>query len=191
VSPGCHAVSITFAPQTDVDAGYLAGGLACALLLAVLLFTRPLGREPAPPAELSPAGALPRLGLARALAVGVASAAVFGFVFALRAGVVLGPATALILWRGVAVRRLIQAAGGLLVVAVPAVYLLFPGQNQGGYDLGYTVQHLGAHWIAVGAFALLVLALVRDLGKVSTATGRRGGGRAARRARSARPPAQA
>jgi hypothetical protein len=113
---------------------------------------------------------------------------VFGFVFALRAGAVIGPAAALILWRGVPVRRLILAAGALLVIAVPALYLLFPGTNQGGYDMGYTIQHLGAHWVAVGAFALLVLALIRDL---STARGPRRDGRAQRPPRRDRSPAQA
>jgi arabinofuranan 3-O-arabinosyltransferase len=196
VNPGCRAVSITFAPQTDVDAGYLIGGLASVLLLLVLLFTR---REPASesaPAALVPAQRLPRLSLPRALAAGLACAAVFGFVFALRAGVVIGPLCALILWRGVPTRRLLQAAGGLLVIVVPLLYLLFPGQNQGGYDFGYTAQHLGAHWVAVGAFALLVLALVRDLssslrGSTNTATGRRGGAPGARRRAGVRRGARA
>ncbi|HEX4010308.1 MAG TPA: alpha-(1-_3)-arabinofuranosyltransferase family protein [Solirubrobacteraceae bacterium] len=168
VNPGCTAVSITFAPQGEVNIGYIIGALACALLVLVLVFTRPrrdrTGCEPpSAPADLSPPAALPRLPARRAVAIGVLAALVFGFVFALRAGAVLGPVTALILWRGLPVRGLIQAAAILLVIAVPALYLLFPGQNQGGYDLGYTVQHMGAHWVAVGAFALLVLALVRDL----------------------------
>ncbi|MGH2857993.1 MAG: hypothetical protein ACRDMJ_10975, partial [Solirubrobacteraceae bacterium] len=64
---------------------------------------------------------------------------------------------------GVRVRSLLGAAGLLLVVVVPVLYLLFPGIDQGGYDFGYASQHLGAHWVAVGAFALLVLALARDL----------------------------
>ena len=87
----------------------------------------------------------------------------FGFVFALRAGAVIGPAAALVLWRGLSVRRAIQAAGVLLVIVLPAAYVIFPGQTQGGYDLGYITQHMGAHWVAVGALALLILALARDL----------------------------
>lgn len=191
VNPGCRTVAITFAPQTDVDVGYVIGGLACALLLLVLLFTRRRSTTPTAPEPLRPAEALPRLPPLRAIGVGIACAAVFGFVFALRAGAVIGPVAALILWRGVPIRRLVQAAGVLLVVVVPAVYVLFPGQNQGGYDLGYTAQHLGAHWVAVGAFALLVLALVRDLSGLSTATGRPGGGRGARRRRGSEPEARA
>jgi hypothetical protein len=84
-------------------------------------------------------------------------------VFALRAGAVIGPAAALVLWRGLSARRAILAAGALLVIVLPAVYVIFPGRNQGGYDLGYITQHMGAHWVAVAAFALLVLALARDL----------------------------
>lgn len=188
VGPGCRNVSITFAPQRAVDVGYIVGGLACLVLLLVLLFTRPEADRTPPPPDLTPAAALPRLAPARALAVGVACAAVFGFMFALRAGVIIGPAVALILWRGVSVRRLIQAAGVLLVIVIPALYLLFGGTNQGGYDMGYTIQHLGAHWVAVGAFTLLLLALVRDL---STATGRRGGARGRRRPGRARRRARA
>jgi hypothetical protein len=188
VGPGCRDVSIMFAPQSQVDAGYLVGVAACLVLVLVLVFARPLPFAAGGPTPLVPAGALPRLSPARAIAVGIACAAVFGVVFALRAGAVIGPVAALVLWRGVSVRRLIQAAGVLLVIVVPAVYLLFPGTNQGGYDMGYTIQHLGAHWVAVAAFALLVLALLRDL---STATGRRPGGRGARRARGTRRPTRA
>ena len=163
VGPGCRTVSITFAPQTEIDAGYLVGVLACILLVLVLVFTRPRPAPPDAPEPLRPAETLPRLPARRAIAVGVAAAAVFGFVFALRAGIVLGPVTALVLWRGLPTRRLIQAAAVLLVVTVPALYVLFPGQNQGGYDLGYITQHMGAHWVAVGAFVLLLLAVLRDL----------------------------
>jgi len=38
-----------------------------------------------------------------------------------------------------------------------------PGEDRGGYDPGYGVQHVGAHWVAVGAFSLLTIALLRDL----------------------------
>jgi hypothetical protein len=93
----------------------------------------------------------------------VIAAAGFGFVFALRAGVLIGPAVALILWRGVPARALTLAAGGLLAVAVPVLYVLFPGDDRGGYDTRYAVEHLGAHWVAVAAFVLLFLALARTL----------------------------
>jgi arabinofuranan 3-O-arabinosyltransferase len=163
VNPGCTDVSIVFGPQSEVDAGYIVGALACALLALVLLFRRPLAVPAAAPRDLRVSEGFQRLSPVRAIGVGVVCAAVFGFVFALRAGAVIGPAAALVLWRGLPARRAVLAAGALLVVVIPAVYLIFPGQNQGGYDLGYVSQHLGAHWVAVAALALLVLALARDL----------------------------
>ena len=114
------------------------------------------------------------LALVTALA-GLAAGAALGFVFAIRAGVVIAPAVALILWRGWSPRTLITIAGGLLAVVVPAVYLLFPGHDRGGYDTDYATEHLGAHWVAVAALVLLLVALARTL---STAI-RSSGGRAA------------
>jgi hypothetical protein len=104
-----------------------------------------------------------RLPLRQALVAGAAAGAVFGFVFALRAGVAIGPAVALLLWRGVSPRLLISAAGALLAVVVPALYLLFPSTDRGGYDTAYPVEHLGAHWVTVAALVLLVLGLARTL----------------------------
>jgi hypothetical protein len=172
VSPGCTEVAITFGPQSEVDAGYVIGGLACLLALGIVLFTRPRAMGSLAgggPDELTVREGFPRLRPAAAVAAGVACAAVFGFMFALRVGAVIGPGAALVLWRGLPARRAIQAAGLLLVIVIPAVYLIAPGHNQGGYDLGYVSQHLGAHWIAVGAFALLVFALARDLSSAAAA----------------------
>jgi hypothetical protein len=112
-----------------------------------------------------------------AAGAGIVAAAAFGFLFGLRAGVVVGPAFALILWRGIDTRTLLKGAGALLIVVIPLLYLIFPGQNQGGWDVDYAPEHLGAHWVAVAAFALLALALARDL---STAMGLRLGARARR-----------
>jgi hypothetical protein len=109
----------------------------------------------------------------RAAVAGLAAALVFGFVFALRAGVFIGPAVALVLWRGVAPRALTLAAGGLLAVVVPLLYVLFPGDDRGGYDTRYAVEHIGAHWVAVAAFVLLVLALARTLASARRETRRR------------------
>jgi arabinofuranan 3-O-arabinosyltransferase len=173
VGPGCRDVSFRFAPQDAVDAGYWIGGAACALLAALLLLRRPWRRSPAqPPAELPvddrPAPWTPR---AAALA-GLGAGALLGFVFAVRAGVAIAPAVALILWRGWSPRWLILTAGALLVVVVPALYLIFPGTDRGGYDTDYAAEHLGAHWVAVAALVLLLVALARIL---STAIRRSGG----------------
>jgi hypothetical protein len=171
----CRTASITFAPQRTVDAGYLAGGAACAVLLLILVLRRPRRPSQTPPNSSPLDNHKNRWTPAKAAAAGLAAALLFGFLFGLRAGAVIGPAFALILWRGVATKTLIKTAGALLVVVVPLLYLLFPGQNQGGWDVDYAAEHLGAHWVAVGAFALLALALARDL---STATGLRRGARA-------------
>jgi hypothetical protein len=93
-----------------------------------------------------------------------------GFVFAIRAGVAVAPAVALILWRGWSPRPLILTAGVLLAAVVPALYLIFPGSDRGGYDTDFAVEHLGAHWVAVAAVVLLVLALVRTLSTASRPT---------------------
>ncbi|MHB1571809.1 MAG: hypothetical protein ACYC0H_21755, partial [Solirubrobacteraceae bacterium] len=192
VGPGCRDVSIVFGPQSQVDIGYLVGGIACLLVLLVVLFGQPRGVDASQSrGPLQPPDRYWRLDPVPALAIGVAAGLVFAFLFALRAGAVLGPLTALILWRGFPVTWLLAAAGGLLAIAVPVVYLLFPGVNQGGYDFGYASQHLGAHWLTVGAFALLALVLIRDLARVSMATGRRPGARAGVRARLGRRRARA
>jgi hypothetical protein len=98
---------------------------------------------------------------------GLVAGIVLGFVFAIRAGVVIAPAVALILWRGVSTRVLTAAAGALLVVVVPLLYVLFPGHDHGGYDTDFAVEQLGAHWGAVAAVVLLLLALGRTLSTAS------------------------
>jgi hypothetical protein len=122
-----------------------------------------------------------RLPVRRALVAGLAAAVAFGFVFALRAGVVIGPVTALVLWRGISPKQMITIAGGLLAIVVPAVYLIFPATDRGGYGPAYPVERLGAHWVTVAAVVLLILALANALSTASRASR----GRAA-----ARPPAE-
>ncbi|MEA2404126.1 MAG: arabinofuranan 3-O-arabinosyltransferase [Thermoleophilaceae bacterium] len=187
VAPGCRSVSFAFAPQGAVSAGFVIGGLACLALLLLLVLRRP---RPAPerpaPAPIEGGDEAAPWPLRSALAAGVLAGAAFSFAFALRAGVFIGPAVALILWRGVSPRLLVVAAGALLGVVVPVLYLLFPVQDKGGYNNDFALDTLGAHWVAVAAFALLVLALARSL---STAT-RPSGARAAARADEAAPPAR-
>jgi arabinofuranan 3-O-arabinosyltransferase len=163
---GCREASFTFVPQFGVLAGYALGALACLILLAVVLAGWLRARRRAAPGAAGPmlprAGHGPaRLPAGKAVLAGLVATAVLGFVFALRAGVVIGPALALLLWRGVGERVLILAAGALLVVALPLVYLLFPADDRGGYNTEYAIQHLGAHWVTVAAVTLLGLALWR------------------------------
>jgi hypothetical protein len=161
VGPGCRRVEFRFAPQSAVDAGYWVGGLACLVLAAILLFRRPRRGEAAePPGDLHADDTRDRWPIRRALLAGLAAGALLGFAFALRAGVAIGPAVALILWRGWSPRALILAAGALLTLVVPTLYVLFPGDDRGGYDTDYAVEHLGAHWVTVAAVVLLVVAVV-------------------------------
>ena len=47
---------------------------------------------------------------------------------------------------------------------MPLLYLLFPADDRGGYNPEFALNQLGAHWVAVAAFALLALALWQLLG---------------------------
>jgi hypothetical protein len=166
VSPGCSRVSITFAPQKAVNWGYVIGGLACALLLLLMVVRRP--RRPERPTPVSQRDLVIddrtwRLPGRRALLVGVAAALVFGFVFALRAGLAIGPVAALLLWRGISPRAMILFAAGCLAVVVPALYVIFPATNRGGYGPAYPIERLGPHWVTVGALVFLIFALARTL----------------------------
>ena len=93
---------------------------------------------------------------------------VAGFLFALRAGVVIGPLVALALWRGWRAGPLSLAAGLLLGVAVPLVTLAAMPADLGGFNSEYVLDLLAAHWLALGAFGALALAAWRAL---STASG--------------------
>jgi arabinofuranan 3-O-arabinosyltransferase len=185
VKPGCGRVSLTFGPQKAVWWGYAIGALACLVLLGILLLRRPR-RAPEsiePPLEIDDSPW--RLPFRRALLAGVAASLVFGFLFALRAGVVIGPVVALVLWRGMSPRAMLMTAGALLAIVVPALYLIFPANDHGGFDTSYPVERLGAHWVTVGAVVLLIFALVSTASRASRA--RAGAAAAAGPAPPARP----
>jgi hypothetical protein len=173
VEPGCREVDMAWAPNRLLPPAYLISllaVLACPALLAIGRRRRGVGRLPAPMApELDQPldGALPddaparRWPLRSALAAGALAAVVLGFVFAIRAGVVLGPATAFILWRGLSSRQLALAGGALLLTVVPVLYLAVPVDNPGGYNTNLAVERIAAHWVGVGAVFLLSTAMVR------------------------------
>ena len=179
VDRGCRDVSFAFAPNRALLAGDLISLVACLALLALLVLRRPRAAVTSlAPLRDAPARAFP---LRRALAAGVAAGLVLGFVFALRAGAVLGPLTFLVLWRGVSARTLSLAAGAVLLIALPVLHLAV-GLPDHGYQTNYAVKRIAEHWLAVGAVWALGIALWRTLadGKrgLSTARGR---GAAARR----------
>ncbi len=187
----CRAVELTFGPQRAVAVGYAVSALACPALLGLLLVggrrlrrrAAVAGRSAGALWTVTPDAAEPWPWRRAALA-GLAAAVVFGFLFALRAGPPIGLGVGLVLWRGVGSRALVAAAVVALAVVVPAIYVIFPAEDRGGYNSGYAQDILGAHWVGVAAFVLLFLALARSLSALSTATDRRG-------AREHAPPASA
>jgi hypothetical protein len=102
---------------------------------------------------------------------GLIAGGILAFCFSLRSGVVIAPAIAFVLWRGIPAATLAALGGLLLAIAVPLDYIVFPAPDFGGYNPGYAGDQISGHWIAVAAWVLLALALWRTL---STASGRRG-----------------
>ncbi len=180
----CRTLDFDYAPNHTLAVAELISGAVAALLVVLLAAlavrrSRELrrrreaggSRESRPRGWSSVAAARP-LDLARgapprawarrrALAAGVLAAGILGFVFALRAGVVLGPLLALALWRGVRAELAIRLAGVLLVVVVPAIYLMFPAANLGGFNPNYANHQIYAHFAAVLAACALGFALAR------------------------------
>ncbi|MBX5442867.1 MAG: hypothetical protein IRZ32_15245, partial [Solirubrobacteraceae bacterium] len=166
VEPGCTTVDVVFAGNGPVRWSLLISGVASLALLAYLVVALARRRAPAPDPDADvplPDPPVARMALRRALAWGVAAALVGGFVFALRAGVVIGPLVALVLWRGIGARALALAAGGLLAVVVPVLYLAIPVEDKGGFNTSAPMDRIAAHWVAVAAIVLLALALYRTL----------------------------
>jgi hypothetical protein len=201
VGAGCRQVRFAFSPNRIAKIGYVVSGLAglvCVALLLLVTWRRRWRRGtlaesaaggPAPPPPtrsgglepLEPLEAEPRWPPARALLVALAAGVAFGFVFGVLAGVVSVPAIALVLWRGIGARTLTLAAGGLLAVVVPILYMAHTGGERGGNHFGYAMAHLAAHYVGVVALGLLMAALWRSLRtarprRSATAAGGRGGG---------------
>ena len=179
----CRDVGFSFAPQRTMNAGFAISVLACAALVVLLVTGRRRRRgisregETLISVDMWPksrshgaAGGLPRRW---AVAIGAAAGLVGAFVFALRAGVVIGPAVALLLWRGVGPGALALTAGALTAIVLPAIYLLFPPDDAGGFNSEFAADLTGAHWVAVAVWALFALAVALT---VSTASRRRRAG---------------
>jgi arabinofuranan 3-O-arabinosyltransferase len=195
----CARLSFDFAPDRELVDADLLSGAVCAGLLLLLGFgwwRRRRSRWVGPAASPAPAGGsdqdlgphraqmliigartparpVSRWSARRALAAALIGAGGLGFVFALRAGVVLGPLLGLALWRGLPERWATRLAGGLLVIVVPAIYLLHPVHNLGGFNPNYANAEIDAHFVAVLAVCLLGYALVRVLGDRRAARSRR------------------
>jgi arabinofuranan 3-O-arabinosyltransferase len=173
VERGCRDVSFAFVPNRALIAADVISLVACLALLALLVLRRPrAGPASLAPLPDAPARAWP---LRRAVAAGVAAGLVLAFVFALRAGAVLGPLTFLVLWRGVPARTLALAAGAVLLVALPVLHLAVDLPDE-GFDTNYAAARIAEHWLAVGAVWALGMALWRTLSvraeRLNTATDR-------------------
>jgi arabinofuranan 3-O-arabinosyltransferase len=164
---GCRRVSFSFTPQSGVNVSYAISAVVAVLLALLLIFTRP----PRAPAELDPLLDLSptwrRLPLRRAVPLALALGIALGFVFAWRAGAVIGVGLLLIFWIGIGPRVLAATAGLLLGVVVPIVYLITNPHNEGGYNFDYSVQLIYAHWVGVAAVVLLGLSVWMTLSAVS------------------------
>jgi len=191
----CQDVDFDFAPQRTMDIGFALSAIACAALLALFAvgavrrrgqvsgadvlatpearteidFSDASRRESRPHAGESAADDR-RAPLRWALAIGVAAGLAGAFLFALRAGVVIGPAVALLLWRGVGPAVLALIAGVLTAVVLPAIYLLFPPDDAGGFNSEFAADLTGAHWVADAVWVLFAVAVALT---VSTASHRR------------------
>ena len=177
VGTGCRTARFEFAPNRIAYWGYALSAVACALLLVYLLVAR--RRRLAAAAEsgdgafassIQAADRPPSMPLRRALLLALPAALAVAFVFAARTGPIAWLLLTLVLWRGIGARALIVAAAGLLLVVVPALYLIFPGTDLGGFDTSYAQEHLGANWVAVAAYVLLATALCRVVAAISRAT---------------------
>ena len=156
----CRSASFSFRPELYVELSYAVSILTALALLALLLVRRrPATRRPH---ALSIVAGAPRpWPLPAALLAGAAAAAALGFVFALRAGAVLGPLVAIVLWRGFGARVLTAAAALLLGVVVPLLYLIELPPDLGGYNSSYASDLIAAHWAAVLAVTCAALAIWR------------------------------
>jgi hypothetical protein len=161
VGRDCQKARFAFAPQKLAAASYWVSAAAAAILLLVIvaeLFLRrrrpiaplvpPTGWVRPPPDQVR------RLSLRGALIAGLVSAVVTGFLFAWRAGAVLGLALFVLLSLGINARRLIALAVPALV-AIVLVYLADPSPDSGGFYFPYGLHYITVHWVAVGAVCAL------------------------------------
>jgi hypothetical protein len=157
----CTDVTITFAPNRLVNAGYALSVVVGLLLLALVLLRSP-GPRPRAPERHDPAEAR-RLPARRAALIAIPIALAFGFAFAARGTPLFAIGVFLVLWRGVGARELALAGGAVLAIAVPILSVLIRPDNRGGYNPEYSIDGIAVHWVAVAGVSLLILALSRAM----------------------------
>jgi arabinofuranan 3-O-arabinosyltransferase len=175
VEPGCAGARFAFAPQGPVHLIQLLSAFACLVLLLIALAPRHRRRRANAPAVAAADWPDPppvRLPVRTAAMAGLLVGGALAFCFSLRSGLLIAPATALVLWRGIPSKPLALAGGALLAVAVPLIYIAFPADDLGGFNPSYAGDNLGGHWVAVAAWVLLALALWRVLSTASRGAAR-------------------
>ncbi|HEV3378610.1 MAG TPA: hypothetical protein VG126_15170, partial [Thermoleophilaceae bacterium] len=130
----------------------------------------PAGSAAAASAAPLPADERRPLSLPRAALIALVLTAPLAVLFAARTSVVLFPLLTFILWRGLGSRLLTLVAAGLLGIVVPVLYLVQTPRDRGGFNFEYSTELISAHWVAVGAVVLLMVACWRTL---AAARGRR------------------
>ena len=179
IGSGCVSARMAFAPQSTANAIYLFSAVALVVLILLALGLRlprrmRIGRR----AQVVPATAMPawrapaedgpvlRMSLRAAVAWGIVAGVLTGFVFAVRLGVVVGPATfVLLLAAGINLRRLTGLAiTGLVVIAV--LYVTRPAHNYGGFSFYFSLHQILAHWIGAGVLCALLAAAILQAGEL-------------------------
>ncbi len=175
----CAVVRFRFGPQRIAIAFFIISWIAL-LVLAALLATgvvRDRRRARIPPAEgdaddialqVPAADPLVRTRAGVALAAGAAVGIVAAGVFALRFGVVLGPATTVLLLLGVNVRRLLAIAT-VALLAVVVIYVADPAPEFIGVRFFFAEAHLFEHWLTVGAACCVAAACALSLVRLRAA----------------------
>ncbi len=158
----CRNVTIAFAPNRLVTAGYAVSAVVGLLLLALLLIRRAPPRIQ--PAALSEAHAT-RIPARKAALIAIPAALALGFIFAARATPLFYAGVFLVLWRGIDARQLALAGGAILAIAVPVLTLIIRPEDRGGYNPEYAIDRIAVHWVAVAGITLLILALSRAMAR--------------------------
>jgi arabinofuranan 3-O-arabinosyltransferase len=191
VGPQCRTARFAFTPQRLATASYWLSALGVVVMLMLLaggivlrrrglhVPRSPFQRDravnaahpvPLPSWTVPPLDPVRRVGWLGALAAAAIAGAIGGYVFAVRAGVVIAPVVFALLRLGVSARRLL-AVTLLGIAALPIVYVASPSPNAGGFYFYYSLHHIDAHWIAVGAVCALCAAsaiMVWDVAAGST-----------------------
>jgi arabinofuranan 3-O-arabinosyltransferase len=167
VGASCSVARFWFAPQTAATISYVISAVAGLALLVVLL-AAPLLRRRGAQARRNGTD-LPtweaddfvvRLPPERAVALGVALGLAGAWFFAVRTGVALAVAVAVVTSVGVSSRRLLWLAMPLIAV-IPLQYISAPRSGAQGF-FAYANQRLASHWLAVAAVCAIAGACLLD-----------------------------